>query len=210
MATEARDYYAGQPTGAQIVYEDGRRRDELAEMGEPTTCWRAMIAVEAWTRYQGEGPTRWEVYHVDPDYDADELAADLMAEDVTEEDVEDYLVGVMDVAPAEAAKAEGRPELTGTEKQVAWAESIRHSVWETLIGVDELLRSPAARRAPVVTAAAATAADIARRQILDSVAAMQQETAARWWIDHRSTLDSVATLGTNHPKTAARVIYEDF
>lgn len=71
---------------------------------------------------------------------------------------------------AEAAREMGLPSLTGTEKQVAWAESIRQQL---LADIDEFIyRQVKAehRNDP---------------KLLEAVEKIRSKTEARWWIDHR-------------------------
>ncbi len=75
---------------------------------------------------------------------------------------------------AEAAKAGGLPALTGTPKQVAWAESIRAKQSQDLNALDAAL-----------AAAPATADADAVRIGREIIAAMLARTSARDWIDGR-------------------------
>lgn len=71
---------------------------------------------------------------------------------------------------AEAARAMNLPQLTGTEKQVAWAETIRQKM---LADIDKFVYGrikPEHRN------------DI---RIKEPVRAIQAKTSASWWIDHR-------------------------
>lgn len=73
------------------------------------------------------------------------------------------------------AEAMGLPTLTGSEKQVAWAESLRAEVVRLITKrVDEqAARTPVDREHEVVAARSAFAEAIAKH------------TDARWWIDNR-------------------------
>jgi len=90
-------------------------------------------------------------------------------------------------AAAEAkAEAEQLPALVGTEKQVAWAVSIRAKLLEEIeravLGEyrEQLDRTVADGK---VTR---EEADIAMLQVLGYVARVRQQTEARYWIDNRS------------------------
>lgn len=75
----------------------------------------------------------------------------------------------------------GMPPLTGTDRQIAWAESIRN---ELAPRMDELIQEHLSRG----RAAGYSADDVARTQ--DHLAwvyrAVMNTTSAGWWIDHRS------------------------
>lgn len=71
---------------------------------------------------------------------------------------------------AEVAKEQGLPSLVGTEKQVAWAETLRQKM---LADIDELN----AREVP----------KFQRNdpKLLTAIHAIRSKTEAKWWIDHR-------------------------
>lgn len=77
-------------------------------------------------------------------------------------------------AAAEAAKTAGLPALTGSEKQIAWAEAIRAKQAAGLAAIDQALaNAPAAANADAVR--------IGREIIAATIA----RTAAKDWIDGR-------------------------
>lgn len=73
----------------------------------------------------------------------------------------------------EQARVDTLPALTGTEKQVAWAMSIRA---EVIASIDRRLATPTAQRNPGEAARGRAAA----------IMAISTQTSASWWIDHRS------------------------
>lgn len=82
----------------------------------------------------------------------------------------------------EQAQAAGLPALQGSDKQVAWAESIRATMIETatayvakVAGATPANEQQAAQHAAGLAAAKAT------------VEAMMTETSAKWWIDRRGS-----------------------
>jgi len=81
-------------------------------------------------------------------------------------------------AAAEANAAAGLPALVGTPKQIAWAESIRKPVAESLAAIE----LAGARRA-------AESGDPADREVVDAIILVAGEvlghTEARWWIEER-------------------------
>lgn len=91
-------------------------------------------------------------------------------------------------ATAQAETAE-LPALVGSERQVAWATTIRASQIKAV--------------ATFATEAAARIQDPAKQAVLESrvaqtQAALAAETSAKWWIDHRADSGQalVATLST--------------
>ena len=73
---------------------------------------------------------------------------------------------------AEAAKEMYLPELTGTEKQIAWAETIRQKM---LADIDEFIFrnvNKEQRNAP---------------KLREAIEHIKSKTEARWWIDNRNT-----------------------
>lgn len=87
----------------------------------------------------------------------------------------------------EANEAAGLPTLTGSEKQVSWAETVRTN---QLAMVVRELDNVAAAMARQGKSEAQIATD--RAPIDAMVAKVQAQTSAAWWIDHRS--DSLQTL----------------
>lgn len=69
---------------------------------------------------------------------------------------------------AEAAQAQGLPELEGTEKQIAWAETIRQ---EILAAIDDYILEDEAKDP----------------RVIEIVNHIKGKTSASWWIDHRET-----------------------
>jgi len=87
-------------------------------------------------------------------------------------------------AGAQQAQAENLPELTGSEKQIAWANQIRGKV---LAELAELKQQAAAAGNDWDGAEAATV-----RGLVDQILA---HTAASWWIDNRNeTLRSLIRI----------------
>lgn len=70
---------------------------------------------------------------------------------------------------AEAAKEMSLPALTGTEKQIAWAETVRQQL---LGALDEF----------VYTRSRLDAKD---PKVMEALEQIRSKTEARWWIDHR-------------------------
>ena len=99
-------------------------------------------------------------------------------------------------AAAAKAKAErGLPDLTGSEKQVAWANTIRENAYKAL---DCL--------APFATN------DQAKVMVENWRAKMDAKTSAKWWIDNRYDLPSPFANATSNSATnaAARCIIAAF
>lgn len=69
---------------------------------------------------------------------------------------------------AEAAQAQGLPELEGTEKQIAWAETIRQ---EVLAAIDDYILEDEAE-------------DL---RVIELISHIKSKTSASWWIDRRET-----------------------
>lgn len=69
---------------------------------------------------------------------------------------------------AEAAQAQGLPKLEGTEKQVAWAETIRQ---EVLTAIDDYILEDEAKDP----------------RVIEIVNHIKSKTSASWWIDRRET-----------------------
>ncbi len=99
-------------------------------------------------------------------------------------------------AAAEAAKElRGLAELTGSEKQVAWANTIREGAYKAL---DCL--------APFATN------DKVKEVIADWKAKMDAQTEAKWWIDNRYNMPKPLVNSTTGEtdQSAARSIVSDF
>lgn len=104
----------------------------------------------------------------------------------TRECDECYKEGIAAEKAAESARAAerqtalGLPELSGSDKQVAWALVLRQRVLERLAGM--------------------CSDDTARKQFTTIIAV---ETSAKWWIDHRdhSAVEIARTLMTIYPET---------
>ncbi|MFE0776888.1 hypothetical protein [Streptomyces sp. NPDC058861] len=119
-------------------------------------------------------------------------------------------------AAAEAAEREGLPELQGSPKQVAWAETIRHDLLaqmkEFVDGLPPAQAWHGGERAPdgdepategsVQRAVARTEAEAGRA----ALAALREVSAARWFIDNRHSsvpkLVGLARRGELAPRTA--------
>jgi len=78
---------------------------------------------------------------------------------------------------AEANKAAGLPELEGTEKQIAWAETIRKSM------IDHV--------AEYYISQITDEAKAERPEIMKGFEAMKRHTDASWWIDNRLNDDKI-------------------
>lgn len=77
------------------------------------------------------------------------------------------------------------PALTGTEKQIAWAEQIREAFLDKLTGERNAFAGAQARGvASGRTTNAAADAQITRMDAL--IAAISGQAAATWWIGHRA------------------------
>jgi hypothetical protein len=83
-------------------------------------------------------------------------------------------------AACEQAEALDLPQLVGSEKQVAWAETLRVTMLGKIDAEMERLEAkadPNRQRTP---------ADLdAERQVLHAISVISGETSAKWWIDHR-------------------------
>lgn len=91
---------------------------------------------------------------------------------------------------AEAAKEQELPQLVGSEKQIAWAETIRQKFLDKLSDLLTHLKSE-------------IAADPACSKTIDS---FYGETSSRWWIDNRFELDGVRRLfATRYDKYSKEV-----
>lgn len=84
-------------------------------------------------------------------------------------------------AAAEQAKATGLPALTGSDKQIAWAETIRANAVAQLAKLSAYLDTADAN--PAATEAQRTAIRLGR----DAIASALAQTEARAWIDSRDT-----------------------
>ena len=83
---------------------------------------------------------------------------------------------------AESAQAQGLPTLTGSDKQVAWATTIRA---EQLAGVAKMRQEFEATGRKQNVTEDVMAAQMGQFDAL--VAKLIAQTAAAWWIDRRST-----------------------
>lgn len=110
----------------------------------------------------------WEHYHAD---DTDRLCPECYAKQQAVKRAEAR--EAENKAAAETAGALGLPELSGTEKQVAWATSIRQRA------LDEALRAAAGGSTRDLN-------DEGRALVAAAMATMP--TDATWWIDHRDGL----------------------
>lgn len=107
----------------------------------------------------------WEQYHAD---DTDRLCPACYAKQQAAKRAEER--EAENKAAAEKAGALGLPELSGTEKQVAWATTIRQQA------IDSALMESAGRTSAGMT-------DKGRAFVAGVIAKMSAE--AKWWIDHR-------------------------
>lgn len=85
-------------------------------------------------------------------------------------------------AAAEQAKATGLPALTGSDKQIAWAETIRANAVAQLAKLSAYLDTADAN--PAATEAQRTAIRLGR----DAIASALAQTEARAWIDGRDAI----------------------
>lgn len=95
---------------------------------------------------------------------------------------------------AKEAQELGLPELKGSAKQIAWAESIRKNILPLIAPAMDYLHTKQGRVAstPLYSLCPKRAMDF-----IDQVRAeIEGETSASWWIDHRSYQDfkSIASL----------------
>jgi hypothetical protein len=93
-------------------------------------------------------------------------------------------------AAAEKNKEAGLPVLTGSEKQIAWAESIRDqyfaNIKKALDGdLDRLHLDIYWGFSSSFSSGAALAPD--HQHVNHTVSVLAQQSSARWWIDHRQT-----------------------
>lgn len=116
-------------------------------------------------------------------------------------------------AAAEEAQEQGFPELTGTEKQVPWAESIRLEMRErfdglvTKIGAEIENAGKPGTRSYSESELEEAMNDLAQaHEVMDHI--LTTRTRASWWIDHRSAstsdlyLKSLLTENINSAKKA--------
>lgn len=105
-------------------------------------------------------------------------------------------------AAAQTAEQQNLPLLTGSEKQVAWANSIRVRMLAALPAALETMRTKTAKGAEKggihadLAAAVNASADVFAGQ-------MYLQGAAKWWIDNRDT--SVDALLLSHLRKDAEV-----
>ena len=84
-------------------------------------------------------------------------------------------------ASAQDNSEAGMPPLTGSEKQVAWAESIRADIcWRTEEWIAEMVEKAGKAGTPQ---SELEQGEARRRSLYQKIRAMNQ---ASWWIDHRS------------------------
>jgi len=83
----------------------------------------------------------------------------------------------------ERAKSSGLPALTGSPKQIVWAEQIRQTA---LPRIAEALAQARSRIKAGLNAEQATRAD----RYLEIIEGMGGNASAVWWIDHRNYLQS--------------------
>lgn len=76
---------------------------------------------------------------------------------------------------AERNQTEGLPALTGSEKQVAWAESIRAEVWETLTQLIQEVE---------MTIKVRPEFEKAGQLAILAIEEIASETSAKWWIEN--------------------------
>jgi hypothetical protein len=79
---------------------------------------------------------------------------------------------------AEVAAQAGLPVLQGTEKQIAWAETIRLDRLDKLRAVEEAVEKARATHDKVPSGAI----DV----MSEAIAALKSQDSAHWWIEHRS------------------------
>lgn len=92
-------------------------------------------------------------------------------------------------AALNANAAAGLPALTGSERQIAWAEQIRHelipAVERQILGsLEKLARATTKHAADQAIYDACIAA--MRAAVTAELDALRRRAEARWWIDHRS------------------------
>ncbi len=85
------------------------------------------------------------------------------------------------------AVADRLPDLTGSEKQIAWAERIRA---EVLASIDQFFAA-ARREAEKMNEVAKLEIEMTR-QYQPLIVRVRSQTSASWWIDHRG--ESAATV----------------
>lgn len=118
------------------------------------------------------------------------------------------------VAAAEAAKEAGLPALTGSEKQVAWANTLREKMLAKLAELVAYAKGYAAEHGDD--------ASVARQMCQIEIGAelIRSRTAASWWIDNRSTdgreliksllpeIDAEIAARSTAPSTPAEAVEE--
>lgn len=98
---------------------------------------------------------------------------------------------------AEQAKSSGLPELVGSEKQIAWAETIRKNALAS--AQNNVLSRDAFASLPVDKQEASRGLFEVVRTARDR---LEIETSAKWWIDNRNTVNSYCmSCGVNTLKT---------
>lgn len=92
-----------------------------------------------------------------------------------------------DACAEDARRKRGLSELNGSEKQVAWANSIRESVYKCLDTVESLANGSNTEQARIMVDG--------WREKMDSI------NSAKWWIDNRYSLPT-----DSHPDAAKTII----
>lgn len=106
------------------------------------------------------------------------------------------------------AAGQGLPTLTGTDKQVEWAATIRHKMITSAEHVVTVMNrpleaDPADDRDAGWVRVDAWRAKVTAEDAIDGLRALREVTSARWWIDNRdSTLTYLLRWGALKGKTA--------
>ena len=89
---------------------------------------------------------------------------------------------------------EAGAELTGTDKQIAWAKSIRHAAVQRIVALIHDKTRKLAGLSPSTSMVSREDADtglVKAREQLDQInAAIAAQTDAAWWIDNRETFEN--------------------
>lgn len=115
-------------------------------------------------------------------------------------------------AALNANAAAGLPALTGSERQVAWAEKIRHelipAVERQILGsLEELARVKTTTPADQAIYDACIAA--ARAAVTAELDALRRRAEARWWIDHRDDAYALVKQIAEAGNAAYRAAYTE-
>ena len=88
---------------------------------------------------------------------------------------------------AEQAVAQGLPMLAGSEKQIAWAETIRKNA---LVGPSNVIMSDMSAEAIIAARPADQVEHFkeVRRIQVEARKRLETETSAKWWIENRETV----------------------